>query len=155
MEERPLPQYAALTAAFWGIFGGFLAVGRDRIPERIGFGDLARIALSTYKISRVITKDEIAVFIRAPVTEDDAAQEPKQEGMAAAVGALVTCPYCIGLWVSAGLSYSFVFFPRETRFATTIFSAHGITDFLNAGFVRLREGPATSLPQQPSDQGDV
>ena len=99
MEERPLPQYAALTAAFWGVFGGFLAVGRNRIPERIGFGDLARIALSTYKISRVITKDEIAAFIRAPVTDDAAAQEPKQEGMAAAVGALVTCPYCIGLWV--------------------------------------------------------
>jgi len=43
----------------------------------------------------------------------------------------------------------------ETRFATTIFRAHGITDFLNAGFVRLREGPATSLSRQPSDQGDV
>ena len=47
-------------------------------------------------------KDEIAAFIRAPVTDDVAAQEPEQEGMAAAVGALVTCPYCIGLWVSAG-----------------------------------------------------
>jgi hypothetical protein len=42
--------------------------------------------------------------LRAPVTRDEQAQEPEREGMARALGELVTCPYCIGLWVAAGLS---------------------------------------------------
>ncbi len=137
--ERPLPEYATLTAAFWAVFAVFLAAARDRVPERVGFGDVLRIALSSYKLSRVVSKDEVAAFIRAPVTEDPEAKRPKRHGMQAAVGELLTCPYCLGLWFAAGFTYALAAFPREARFATTIFSAHAITDFLNAGFVALRE----------------
>jgi hypothetical protein len=139
IEDRPLPEYAGLATAFWLLFGAFLTRKRDRLPERIAFGDLGRIALSTYKLSRLIAKDDVTSFMRAPVTEDAEGQEPKPEGAARAIGELLTCPYCIGLWIASGLSYGHVLFPRETRFATTIFSAHAIADFLNAGFVALRE----------------
>jgi Protein of unknown function (DUF1360) len=140
MEERPLPEYATLTAAFWAVFLGFVLTNRDRLPERIPFGDLVRIALSSYKISRVITKEEVTAFVRAPVTEDADAQEPKREGAARVLGELLTCPYCVGLWVASAISFSLVRFPRETRFATTIFGAQTVADFLNAAFVRAREG---------------
>jgi len=138
MDERPLPQYATLAAAFWAVFAAFVAANRDRLPERVSAGDLARIAISSYKLSRVITKEDVGAFVRAPVTEDPEAQRPKREGMARVLGELLTCPYCIGLWIASALSYSLVLYPRETRFATTIFSAYGVTDFLNAAFVRLR-----------------
>jgi Protein of unknown function (DUF1360) len=138
-EERPLPEYAGLAVTFWLVFAGFLATSRDRLPDRIPVGDFARITLSTYKLSRLITKDEVSAFLRAPVTEDDAGRRPKAEGFSRAMGELVTCPYCIGLWIASGLSYAQVVFPRETRFATSIFSAHAVTDFLHAGFVRLRK----------------
>jgi hypothetical protein len=138
MKERPLPEYATVTAAFWAVFLGFVLTNRDRIPERIPFGDLARVALASYKISRIITKEEVTAFVRAPVTQDEEAQEPKPEGMARVLGELLTCPYCIGLWTASALSYSLVRFPRETRFATTIFGAYALSDFLHAGFVRLR-----------------
>ena len=58
--------------------------------------------------------------------------------MRSALGELVTCPHCIGLWVASGLTYSLVVFPRQTRLVTTIFGAQAVADFLNAGFVRLR-----------------
>ncbi len=138
MDERPLPEYATLTAAFWAVFLGFVLTNRERLPDRIPFGDLVRIALATYKISRVITKEEVTAFVRAPVTEDPEAQEPKREGMARVLGELLTCPYCVGLWVSSTISFGLVRFPRETRFATTIFGAYALSDFLHAGFVRLR-----------------
>ena len=138
-EEQPLPEYAALAAAFWAVFGAFMLTSRDRIPERIGFGDLARISLATYKMSRVVTKDDVATFVRAPVTEDPEGTQPKKQGLARVLGELLTCPYCVGLWIGAGLHYSFAAAPRETRFLTSIFSAHAVTDFLNAGFVRLRK----------------
>ncbi len=141
VEERPLGGYATLTSTFWTIFAAFLLLARDRIPERVGAGDIARIALSSYKMSRVVAKDEVATFIRAPVTEDPKAEQPTKEGgFRAAVGELVTCPYCLGLWFSSALSYGLVLFPRQTRFATSIFSAYAVTDFLHAGFVRVRGG---------------
>ena len=89
-------------------------------------------------MSRVVAKDDVATFIRAPVTEDPKAQQPARRGFRAAVGELVTCPYCLGLWFASALSYSLVLFPRQTRFATSIFSAYAVTDFLHAGFARLR-----------------
>jgi hypothetical protein len=138
-EGRPLPEYAGLIAAFFLAFAGVIATTRDRLPEGIPAGDLALITLSTYKLSRLITKDEVGAVLRAPVTEDDAGRKPKPEGLSRAIGELVTCPYCIGLWIASGLCYAQVVFPRETRFATSIFSAHAVTDFLHAGFVRLRK----------------
>lgn len=135
---RPLPEYAALVAAFGTALGGFLVLGRNRLPERVGFGDVARLGLASYKIGRLVAKDEVTTWMRAPVTRDEDAQEPEREGMARALGELVTCPYCIGLWVSAGLTGALALRPRETRLVTTVFEAQAVADFLNAAFVRVR-----------------
>lgn len=139
-DERPLPEYATVAAAFWLVFGAFLATSRNRLPDRPRLVDIGLIALSGYKVSRLITKDEVTSFVRAPVTEDADASQPKPEGMARVLGELLTCPYCLGLWVTSALSYSQVLFPRETRFFTTIFGSYAVTDFLHAAFVRLRKG---------------
>ena len=138
MAERPYPEYAALTGAFGAALGGFLVLANRRLPARVGFGDVVRIGLASYKIGRLVAKDEVTSWVRAPVTRDEEASEPKREGAARALGELVTCPYCVGVWTSAGLSGALVLFPRETRLVTTIFSAQAVADFLNAAFVRLR-----------------
>ena len=124
---------------FGAVLGSFLVVARRRLPERIGFGDVVRIGLASYKLGRLIAKEEVASFVRAPLTQDEEATEPKPEGFQRVLGELVTCPYCIGLWVASGLSYSLVLFPRQTRLVTTIFGAQAVADFLNAGFVRLKD----------------
>lgn len=136
---RPLPEYATLVTAFSAALGGFLVLGRNRVPERIGLGDLARVGVASYKIGRLVAKDEVTSWVRAPVTRDEEAQEPEREGMARALGELVTCPYCIGLWVSAGLTAALAVRPRETRLVTTVFAAQAVADFLNAAFVRVRD----------------
>jgi hypothetical protein len=38
VEERPLPEYAALTGAFGAVLGGFLVFAGRRLPERIAVG---------------------------------------------------------------------------------------------------------------------
>jgi Protein of unknown function (DUF1360) len=139
MSERPLPEYATLTGAFSAILGGFLILSRRRLPERLGFGDLARIGLASYKLGRLVAKDEVTSWVRAPVTRDEEATEPKPRGMERALGELVTCPYCVGLWTASGLSYALGLFPRQTRLVTTIFGAQAVADFLNAAYVKLSE----------------
>jgi hypothetical protein len=137
--EPPFPEYAAITAAFAGVLGGFLLLTRRRLPEGIGSGDVARIGLASYKLGRLVAKDEVTSWVRAPVTRDEDASEPKPQGVERALGELVTCPYCVGLWIASGLSYALVLFPRETRLVTTIFGAQAVADFLNAAFVKLQE----------------
>jgi Protein of unknown function (DUF1360) len=139
-EEHPLPEYATLALGFWAVFALFLAANRERLPRRYPVGDLTRIALSSYKLSRLITTEDVTAFVRAPVTEDPEAQRPKRHGMERVLGELLTCPYCIGLWITSALVYSQVLFPRETRFFTSIFGSYAVTDFLHAGFVRLKQG---------------
>jgi hypothetical protein len=139
VDEAPLPEYAALTAAFGGILGGFLLVARRRLPERVGFSDVVRIGLASYKIGRLVAKDDVTTWVRAPVTRDEEGTQPERAGAARALGELVTCPYCVGVWVAAGLSYALVLFPRETRLVTTIFGAQAVADFLNTAFVKLKE----------------
>jgi uncharacterized protein DUF1360 len=138
-DERPLSEYAALTTAFGVVLGGFLVVAGRRLPDRITFGDMARIGLASYKIGRLVAKDEVTSWVRAPVTRDAEAREPKPQGIERALGELVTCPYCVGVWAASGLSYALVLYPRQTRLVTTIFGAQAVADFLNAAFVRLRE----------------
>jgi len=135
---RPLPEYAALVGIFGSALGAFLVLGRNRIPERIGFGDVARLGLASYKVGRLVAKDDVTTWMRAPVTRDADAQEPEREGMARALGELVTCPYCIAVWVSAGLTGALALRPRETRLVATIFAGQAVADFLNAAFVRVR-----------------
>lgn len=137
--ERPLPEYAALTAAFGAVLGGFLLLARRRLPDRIGLVDILGTGLASYKVGRLVAKDEVTTWVRAPVTEDPDATQPKRQGVERAIGELVTCPYCVGVWVASGLSYGLVLFPRQTRLVNAIFGAQAIADFLNAGFVRLRD----------------
>jgi hypothetical protein len=129
--------FGGLVAVFWGLFALFLARNRSRLPERVPATDVVRIALATHKLSRLIAKDEVTEFMRAPFTEDPEGTEPKPRGVAHAVGELITCPYCVGLWVASGLSYAHVVVPREARFAASIFSAQALSDFLHAAFVRV------------------
>ncbi len=148
-DEQPTVEYAGLSAAFLALFAGFLVVERDRLPERPPTTDLIRIGLASYKLGRLLTKEEITIFLRAPVTEDPEATRPKRTGSGRVIGRLLTCPYCVGIWTAAGLAYAHVLAPREARFATSIFSATAIADFANAAFVRLREEPQRSLEESP------
>jgi Protein of unknown function (DUF1360) len=138
-EEQPLPQYASLAGVFGAVLGGFFLLAGRRLPERVSFGDTIRVGIASYKLGRLVAKDRVAAFVRAPVTEDEEATEPKREGTARALGELLTCPYCVGLWFASGLSYGLVLFPRQTRLVTTIFGAQALADFLNAAYAKLRE----------------
>ena len=138
-DERPFPEYAALTATFGTVLAGFLVLAGRKLPERIPLTDTLRIGLASYKVGRLIAKDPVTSFVRAPVTEDAEATQPKREGAARALGELVTCPYCIGLWAASGFAYSLVLFPRQTRLVTAIFGGQAVADFLNAALVRLKD----------------
>ena len=136
----PLRDYAGLVALFNVAMVGGLALaersGRS-IPERVGVGDLVLMGVATHKLSRLITKDRVTSFARAPFTryEEPAGHGEIEEhargtGMRRAVGQLLTCPYCISQWVAGGFTVGLVAAPRPTRLAAALFAAIAISDGL-------------------------
>lgn len=148
-ERPPLVFYAGLIALFNGaVAAALLAAKRSgrELPERIGGGDLVLIGTASHKLSRLISKDKVTSPVRAPFTELEGSGGPAElsessrgTGARRAIGELLICPYCLGLWVVAGFSLGLLFAPRLTRFVAAAFSALTISDFLQIAYKAAEE----------------
>lgn len=130
--------YAALALAFGGALVAFVVAEGKRLPPRPSWSDTVLIGLASHKLARLVAKEEVTSFVRAPVTVDEEASQPQPRGFRRAAGQLLTCPSCVGLWIAAGFSGANVLWPGETRFIASVLAAHASADFLNAGFVRIK-----------------
>jgi len=150
-EHRPLDGYAAAMGGF-GLLAASLAVatkvtGRP-VPERPSTQDVVLISIATHKLSRLIAKDSVTSPLRAPFTryaEPSGAaeinEEVRDEGSALrhSIGELVTCPFCLAVWVATGLTGGLVLAPRLTRLATTAMTATAVSDFLQMAYSMAKE----------------
>lgn len=149
-EERPpLLTYLLFIGIFNGLLAGALAKatrdGRE-LPERVEAGDLVLVGVASHKVSRLISKDKVTSPLRAPFTELEGSGGPGEleessrgSGLRKAIGELLVCPYCLGLWVVAAFSIGLLFLPRLTRFLAAVFSALTISDFLQIAYKAAEE----------------
>ncbi len=152
--DGPLASYATLVGIFNAAFAGFLLLtnrSNKAIPERVGLADIALLGLATHKLSRLLAKDWVTSFLRAPFTEyqgsagpGEVNEKPRGTGMQLALGELLTCPFCMGQWVAAFFGYGLVLAPRVTRLVGSIFVMLTISDFLHLAYGASR----TSVQQQ-------
>lgn len=143
-ERPPFKSYASFAALLNAGMGVALVAARRsgrQLPERVDAGDLALMGVASHKISRLVSKDKVTSFARAPFTEfqekggpAEVEERPRGTGARRAIGELLVCPYCLGLWVSAGLHVGMLFAPRMTRFVASIFGALTISDFLQIAY---------------------
>lgn len=133
-----------LTGAYGAAFSGSLVAlraGRRELPQRITAGDVLLIGVATHKLSRLISKDKVTSFLRAPFTRfqessghGEVEEEPCGHGLRFAVGELLVCPYCLAQWVATGLTIGLIGAPRLTRLVSTVFVAHTVSDFLQIAY---------------------
>jgi hypothetical protein len=148
-ERPPLASYAGLMAIFGALFGGGLLTARRQgreLPERMVWSDVALIGVAAHKLSRLLSKDKVASPLRAPFTELEgpggpAELEERSRGTGArkAIGELLICPYCLGVWIVAAFSLGLLFAPRLTRFVAAIFTALTISDFFQIAYKAAEE----------------
>jgi Protein of unknown function (DUF1360) len=147
-KRPPFGSYALFAGVFNGAFGAALAAaGRSgRLPARVEAGDVVLVGVASHKLSRVITKDKITSFLRAPFTEYQAPggpgeveERPRGSGARRAVGELLICPYCLGLWLSGGMHVGLIYAPRLTRTVASTFTALTIADFLQIAYKAAEE----------------
>ena len=147
-EERPLGPYLALGAVFAVSYGTLLlAAGRsNRLPERLKLGDLALLGVATHKLSRLLAKDKVTSFLRAPFTEyqepsghGEVEERPRGHGWRLALGELLVCPYCLGMWVAGGFTAGLLFAPRGTRVVASAFTVLAVSDFLQLAYKAVED----------------
>lgn len=142
--EQPLGPYLALAGIFNLGFAAFLVAAKraDRpLPDRLSARDVALLGVASFKLSRLISRDQVTAFLRAPfvtykgpAAASEIEEQPRGEGWQRALGNLLTCPYCVAQWVSAGFAYGFILAPRTTRFAAGVFSAYALSDFIGFAY---------------------
>jgi hypothetical protein len=145
-QERPLGGYAVLMGAFLSLASAFAAWFRSSghaLPDRIAATDLALLTVASHKASRMVTRDRVTSAVRAPFTrfQGDAGpgevnEAARGRGLRRAIGELLVCPYCMGMWVSAALTASLLVFPRFTRWVCTVLTAFFGSEVLQLAYSR-------------------
>jgi hypothetical protein len=148
-EHRPLGSYAAMTTLFGTAFvGALLALERSgrRLPDRLEGRDVVLAGIATHKVSRLISKDKITSFIRAPFVryqessgQGEVSEAARGTGLRMSLGELLNCPYCLGQWVAGVFAVGLVAAPRPTRFVAAMYTSETIADFLQLAYAAAEE----------------
>lgn len=147
--EAPLGGYAMLMATFVSVVAAFSTwirrSGRE-LPERVAPGDIVLLTVATHKASRLIAKDRVTSAVRAPFTEyqedggpAEVEERPRGHGFRRALGELLVCPYCLGMWIATFLAAGLVLAPRPTRWAASVLSVHFGADMMQLGYKKLED----------------
>ena len=145
-EARPLGGYLLSMSTYAGVIAGLAALVKltDRpVPQRPAAGDVALLSIATHKLSRMLSKDAVTSPLRAPFTRYDRSigsgevmEQVRDEGSGTrhAIGELVSCPFCLAVWVATGLTGGLVLAPRLTRLVSTALTAVAASDFLQMAY---------------------
>lgn len=148
-QERPLGGYGALTATLFtasGLFATWFTASGRELPERIDATDLALAVVGTHKLSRLISKDRVTSAVRAPFTRfqgDSGAGEVDEaargHGLRRAVGELLVCPFCLGLWIASAFTAGLLVAPRATRWIGAVIAVESGSDLLQIAYKKAEE----------------
>ncbi len=148
-EPKPIGGYAVLMATFGALASAFAlwfrSCGRE-LPERVELGDLLLLSCAAHKASRTIAKDRVTSTLRMPFTryQEDAgpgevSEQARGRGLRRAIGELLICPYCLGLWISAGLTAGLLVAPRCTRWLASTLTVFFGSDLLQIAYRKAEQ----------------
>jgi hypothetical protein len=139
-EERPLGGYLAALgtyAAAVGALTGTAALRGRRLPDGFSLGDTVLLSVATHKLSRLIAKDAVTSPLRAPFTryeepagDGELNESVRGRGVRHAVGELISCPFCLAVWIATALAGGMVLAPRLTRAVSVVLTAVASSDML-------------------------
>lgn len=138
----PSAGHITLLAAYTAVVGlGAATVGRRpfTVPTPT---DVVLIGLATFKLSRLVTKEPVTQPLRAPFVEGDPGpgDEPAPAGgpLRRAVGELLTCPFCVSVWIASLGTLAYAAAPRASRLAASGLTSMAVADASQYALAGLR-----------------
>ncbi len=108
--------------------------------------ELALITVASHKASRMISKDRAMTPIRAPFTEfggeggpGEVDERARGHGLRHAIGELLICPYCLGMWTSALFTAGLLVLPRFTRWVASVLVAFFGSETLQIAYKKAEQ----------------
>jgi uncharacterized protein DUF1360 len=142
-DAQPLAGYSAAMAAYGtGLTAlvGAAVLTRHR-ARPLSAGDIALMTIATHKMSRLLAKDAVTSPLRAAGTRftgsagaGELHEEVRGQGVRHTFGEMVSCPFCLDVWVATALCAGFVFAPRVTRLIASCLTAVAGADFLQLAY---------------------
>jgi hypothetical protein len=136
-----LAGYAAMGTALLAAARRF---GASPVP-RPGVSDVVLIGLGTFKLSRLVAKEKVLTPVRAPFVEgaeegigSEVNSQPGGTGVRRAVGELLTCPFCLSVWIATVFLGSFAVMPRAVRLIASGLAAVVIADTSQYAYSTVR-----------------
>ncbi|MEV4193630.1 DUF1360 domain-containing protein [Streptomyces toxytricini] len=137
--------HLAALAAF-----GLYAAAWARAAERHGSPDAAPgrasgvllTGAATFRLSRLITKAKITRPLRAPFTDVDGPGAPAElnetpKAGRRVAGSLLSCPFCLGVWVATTLTGARALWPHATGAVERTLAAVAAADAMQLAYARL------------------
>lgn len=154
--EVSMPTYAGLATGFNAAMVLLAIAARRRSVRRHSDGmadaaidlplrEVALLAIASFRLSRLIARDKVTSFIRAPFVQyrgngdapGEVDEQPQGHGFRKVLGELVTCPYCLEVWTAGALGALLLLRPYEGRVATRLLSAVAGADLLQESYITL------------------
>ncbi|HTW20651.1 MAG TPA: DUF1360 domain-containing protein [Mycobacteriales bacterium] len=146
--DRPLGSFLILLTIYSSSVSAAAGVLRHkgrRLPAEFPLRDVALGMVATHKASRLLAKDPVSSPFRAPFTEfegqsgeSEVSEKVVGTGFSHAVGELVTCPFCLDMWVATAFVLGYVANPRLARTAATVLTVVTGADLLQFGYDALQ-----------------
>jgi hypothetical protein len=148
--EVDLAGFSGSMATYAALVTSALAAGRaggQELPERYAAGDLLLGAVATHKLARLLAKGGVTSPLRAPFTRFEEAAGSSEHveeafaghGVRHTVGELLTCPFCLAVWLGTAYVGGLAVAPRATRAVGAVMSVVAGSDFLQHAYARLRD----------------
>ncbi|MBL8744428.1 MAG: DUF1360 domain-containing protein [Myxococcales bacterium] len=142
-DHHPLSHYLALMGTFvttsTAAVAALRAAGRP-FPARVPARDILLLGLATSRVSRLLTRDKVTRVVRAPFTDvtpgadpEKVDEKPRQDSDARrALGELLLCPRCVGVWAGMAFGCGYMLSPDVTRLIAGMFASATVSDYVNA-----------------------
>jgi hypothetical protein len=130
--------YAALSAGWGALLGAALVAARDKGDEPVGAGEVVPLGVATFALAKLVSKEKVDAWVREPFVEEHPdGRRPKGTGLRYAVGEMLTCTRCVGVWCALGLTALRVTRPREARVVNVVLGASAMNDVLQTSYTWL------------------
>ena len=147
---RPLGGYLAVLGIYCAVVAAatmLAALTGRTLPTRWRVQDLVTVTLGTHKLSRTLSKDAVTSPLRAPFTQYAGTGGPAEVNeevrndsqLRHSVGELLTCPFCLDMWVATAFAIGLIFAPRFTRLIAGSLTVLAGADFLQLAYARAQQ----------------
>jgi hypothetical protein len=112
-----------------------------RLPHDIKTLDLLLLVFASARLMDIITTDEIMMWLREPFVQTEKVEIAgrqvlvrggRGQGLRKAIGEMLSCPWCTGVWVAAGLAYLYFLIPKIIWLFILVFAISEIGSLIQA-----------------------